>query len=61
MFLWGHGICWFDKYSFLHFENSGFIYAILLIGLIKNKNIKIRLGFYLFLVINILNNFKIQV
>jgi hypothetical protein len=37
MFLWGHGICWFDKYSFLHFENSGFIYAILLIGLIKIK------------------------
>ena len=25
------------NYSFLHFENSGFIYAILLIGLIKIK------------------------
>ena len=47
----GHGVCWFDKYSFLHFGNLGFIYAIfLLIGLIKN--IKLKWSIYLFLIIN---------
>ena len=49
-----HGVCWFDKYSFLHFGDLGFIYAILLlIGLIKN--IKIKWGLYLFLIINIMH------
>ena len=53
-FAGGHGVCWFDKYSFLHFGNLGFIYAILLlIGLIKNINMKWSL--YLFLIINIIH------
>ena len=48
------GVCWFDKYSFLHFGNMGFFYSIfLLIGLIKN--IKIRWGIYLYLIINVIH------